>query len=223
MPNPVSQEPRPFARHATGSAIREATIQAKGARNIVTPPFQSLPQRITTTRLILERFKRSDALDLFDAAFASTDEMYPFMPWCHPEYSLEDAHEAIQTALSNWALEDAWAFTIRVKTTGEFIGGCGLNTIDEHRNANLGYWIKSTEVGRGYASEATRALVAYGLYHLQLVRIEIMISTLNSASMKVAEKSGATYEGIARNRLFLHDTAYDAHLFSFIPADFPDG
>ena len=86
-----------------------------------------------------------------------------------------------------------------------------------------GYWIKSTEVGRGYASEATRALVAYGLHHLQLVRIEIMISTLNSASMKVAEKSGATYEGIARNRLFLHDTAYDAHLFPFIPAAFPDG
>jgi RimJ/RimL family protein N-acetyltransferase len=50
-----------------------------------------------------------------------------------------------------------------------------------------------------------------------------MISTLNSASVKVAEKSGATYEGIARNRLFLHDTALDAHLFSFVPADFPDG
>ena len=149
--------------------------------------------------------------------------MYPFMPWCHPEYSLEDAHEAIQTAQSNWALADAWAFGVRTKTTGKFIGGCGLSTIDEHHNANLGYWIKSTEVGKGYASEATRALVSYGLHQLKLVRVEIMISTLNSASVKVAEKSGATYEGIARNRLFLHDRALDAHLFSFIPADFPDG
>jgi len=189
----------------------------------VTPPFDSLPQRITTARLTLERFERSDALDLFDAASTSIDAMYPFLPWCHPQYSLEDAHEAIQTAQSNWALEDAWAFAVRIKTTGEFIGGCGLSRVDEHRNANLGYWIKSTQVGQGYASETTRALVAYGLHHLQLVRVEIMISTLNSASVKVAEKSGATYEGIARNRLFLHDMALDAHLFSFIPADFPDG
>jgi ribosomal-protein-serine acetyltransferase len=189
----------------------------------VTPPLEfraaGIPRHISTPRLVLRSFKHSDAPDLYQATSTSVAEINPFLPWCHPNSTLADARQWIHTADSNWDSDEGWAFAIRAQQTGEFIGGCGLNKIDEHLNANLGYWIKSSAVGLGYASEAARALAVYGLHHLQLMRIEIIMSTANTRSVRVAEKIGATYEGIARNLLILHDLAHDAHVFSMIPAD----
>ena len=82
------------------------------------------------------------------------------------------------------------------KTDGKFLGGIGLNRVDEHPVANLGYWVRSSAVGDGVATESVRGLARFGFTHLHLIRIEIIMSTENAASKKVAEKSGAKYDVI---------------------------
>lgn len=140
--------------------------------------------------------------------------MFPFLPWCHPGYAINETRHWLQGAQGEWEKGSGFAFVIRDRQNDEFLGGCGLNRIDEHPVANLGYWIKTGATSRGVATEATRALARYGLEHLGLIRIEIIMSVANAASRRVAEKAGANYEGRLRNRLLLHGKPHDTYVYS---------
>jgi RimJ/RimL family protein N-acetyltransferase len=99
---------------------------------------------------------------------------------------------------------------------GSLVGGCGLNQIEwQNRRANLGYWVRRSALGKGYACQATQLLVDLGLGDLGLNRVEIVVAVENRASQKVAEKAGAHREGVARKRLLLHGVAHDAVVYSF--------
>jgi RimJ/RimL family protein N-acetyltransferase len=99
-----------------------------------------------------------------------------------------------------------------------------LNTIDwDNRRANLGYWIRSSATRRGVATEATCLLARWGFENTALNRLELIISTKNLASLRVATKAGAAREGILRSRLLLHGETHDAAVFSFTRRDFETG
>jgi RimJ/RimL family protein N-acetyltransferase len=66
------------------------------------------------------------------------------------------------------------------------------------------------------ATSAVQQLRAWAFQHTGLVRLELLIAAGNSASHRVAEKSGATREGMLRHRLLLHGARHDATMFSFI-------
>ena len=178
-----------------------------------------IPLSFHTPRFTIRRFDPDDEEMLFEAASESINEVHPFLPWCHPEYSIEDSRSWLETIEPNWKDENAYAFAITDHESGKFMGGCGLNSIDVDPIANLGYWIRSSEVGKGVASEATFGLLNFGFKYLGLMRIEIMMSTHNEASKKVAINAGATFEGTLRNRLQLHGVNHDALLYSLVPED----
>jgi len=54
---------------------------------------------------------------------------------------------------------------------------------------------------------------------LRLNRVELTIAVDNQASLRVADKAGATKEGILRNIVIKSDTPSDAVVFSLIPQD----
>jgi ribosomal-protein-serine acetyltransferase len=62
-----------------------------------------------------------------------------------------------------------------------------------------------------------KALSKFGFSELRLGRIEIVVAVGNDASISVARKSGALQEGLARNRLKIHEKFSDAHVFSLVP------
>lgn len=98
------------------------------------------------------------------------------------------------------------------------IGTCGLNGVSElNRSANLGYWVRSDRVGRGYATTATRLVRGYGHDIAELHRIAVLMSVRNHGSHRVAEKAGASYEGRLQGALRLRGEFHDAHSWSFIP------
>jgi len=173
------------------------------------------PVSFATGHLIIQRHSKEDADSLFAAATESIEQVYPFLPWCHPGYSREDAVSWLAQCTEQWRKQEGhYAFAIYAKHSGRFIGGCGLNRIDDHPVCNLGYWIRSSETGKGYASEATTGLVKYGFEQLGLLRIEIMMSVENSASRRVAEKSAGVFEGRLKHRLLLHDKPHDVFLYA---------
>lgn len=69
------------------------------------------------------------------------------------------------------------------------------------------------------APAALLLLAGFGFDELKLNRIEIVIATNNQPSQRVAEKVGATREGILRKRLIVRDRIYDAFMYSLIPGD----
>lgn len=174
--------------------------------------LDTTPTEFTTERLVIRRCDPAFTDDLYTAAVASVATVYPFLPWCHPDYQRQDASQWLTHARDNWG-KNQYAFSI-FDQNGTLVGGCGVNRVDDHPVANLGYWIRSSAEGLGYASEATRGLASFAIKHTGLKRLEIIMATHNAASRAVAIKSGADYEGVLKNRLELHGELFPAYLYS---------
>ena len=172
------------------------------------------------TAVSIRPYQLSDAETLYEAAKESVAELLPFLPWCHPGYVIDEARSWIQFQVEQFQLGKEYQFVI-ASADGKFLGGCGLNAIDrENRRANLGYWIRSSKIRQGVATAATRLLVSWAFDNTELNRLEIVVSTVNIASLRVAEKAGAVREGTLQSRLLLHGVAHDAVVFSFVRKDF---
>jgi RimJ/RimL family protein N-acetyltransferase len=83
----------------------------------------------------------------------------------------------------------------------------------------VGYWVRTGATRRGIAPQAVRLVARFAFETLQLSRLEIFVRPENIPSRRVAEKVGAKFEAIARNRIVQHGRAYDAALYSLIPSD----
>ena len=168
-------------------------------------------------QILLRPFTQSDAGAIYDAVRESLPELQPWMPWYRETYSPGDATEFITHCLECWERDTQYNFAIVEEVSGQFIGGCGLNAIDhDHWRANLGYWIRSSRTGHGFASTAATLVARYGFEELGLRRLEIVVAVGNERSRRVAEKSGALFEGILRQRIRIREMQHDAYGYSLI-------
>jgi RimJ/RimL family protein N-acetyltransferase len=143
-------------------------------------------------------------------------ELLPWIPWCRPGYSLDDARTWVAAQVQEFALSSSFEFVVD-DDTGRFLGGGCLNKIDRlNRRANLGYWIRTSAAGRGVATDVVRQLRDWAFAETDLIRLELYIAVANTASLRVAEKAGAAYEGTLRHRFFHEGRAQDAAMWAFV-------
>lgn len=158
--------------------------------------------------LILRPPELGDAAPICSAVKASLPELSKWLPWATDSYNEESAVLWI-----NRTFDELYPI-VAAEPDGTIVGTCCINHHDPlNKRANLGYWIRSDRTGRGYATHAARYVAQYALQS-GLHRIEIIMSTQNAASRRVAERVGAHYEGIARNRILIFNKPHDAHVFS---------
>ena len=176
--------------------------------------------QLTNSFLTLRPYKPTDMAKMFSAVRESFYELSPYMPWCHDDYSIEDSKNWIELSAKNWNEGNGYDFAITDSKDGSYLGSCSLNHINSiDRWANLGYWVRTSRVNHGIATDAVLLLSQFGFRELKCNRIEIVVAIENKTSQHVAEKVGAKQEGIMRNRLLLHGKVHDAVLFSLIPTD----
>ena len=157
-----------------------------------------------------------DAPAMHAAVRESLAELIRWMPWCHAEYSLQEARAWLRLQVQAFNERKWFEFSI-VEPDGAYLGQCGLNQLDElNRRCNLGYWVRSSAIRRGVATRAVSLLRDWAFAHTDLVRLEIIIAAGNHASVRVAEKAGAAREGVLGHRLVLHGAPVDAVMFSFV-------
>jgi RimJ/RimL family protein N-acetyltransferase len=90
--------------------------------------------------------------------------------------------------LGLWALEQ--------RESGEFVGQVGLFPVEgKGPDVEVAYELAPRAWGRGYATEAARALIDYGFSEIGLARIVALILSDNVRSRRVAEKCAMTLEG----------------------------
>ena len=87
------------------------------------------------------------------------------------------------------------------------------------RTCELSYWTVPRARGRGILPRALRAIAEALIRGAGFERIELRIAPDNAASLRVAEKSGFTREGIARNAGFTDAGRIDLVIWSLVPAD----
>lgn len=89
-----------------------------------------------------------------------------------------------------------WA--AQTKAAGDFIGWTTLKDLDSTEDVELGYRLLKEFWEKGYATEASKALVEYGFDVLKLDKIVAVALPENNASVRVLEKAGMRYIGIKK-------------------------
>lgn len=80
-------------------------------------------------------------------------------------------------------------FLITEKATNQKIGIVGLQNLSE-KSADISYLVGLPSQGRGFGTEAIRAMSTYAFEHLELQRLDAVILAENSASKKAAVRAG---------------------------------
>ena len=170
--------------------------------------------------MTIRRLRSEDAQVLYEAVRESVESVSEWMSWCHPRYSFADSQAFAQSRDAEWDKGDHYSFAIVDAASKQFLGVVGLNHFNRlHKFANLGYWVRKSQTGRGVASLAARLAARFGVEELGLHRVEIVVAVGNLPSQRVAEKTRARREGILRQRLCIHEVMHDAVMFSLVAED----
>jgi ribosomal-protein-alanine N-acetyltransferase len=109
-------------------------------------------------------------------------------------YAEERSTRAVDKFVSHWAQRGFGVFAVVDPESGRLIGQCGLSTIEELGEVEVLYAFERAAWGRGLATEAARAALAYGFGPVGLDRIIAVTRPEHHASRRIMEKLGMRYE-----------------------------
>src|SRR5690349_13513582 len=78
------------------------------------------------SRAQIRPYRLDDAAMVYEAVRESMAELSPWMPWCHPAYSLQESRNWLEIQVPAFEQRTAFEFAI-VTSDGRYLGGCGLN------------------------------------------------------------------------------------------------
>ena len=172
---------------------------------------------LETARLRLRPYAPADAPRLQqlagDPAVAATTLNIP-----HP-YPDGAAEAWIGAHAAKWAAHTELVLATTLMGTGELLGSVGLTIQEEHEKAELGYWVGVPHWNRGYATEAVRAVIAWGFATLGLSRIQAHHFAETPASGRVMAKAGMQREGFSPLALRKAGRFHDLVLYGIVRRD----
>jgi ribosomal-protein-serine acetyltransferase len=140
---------------------------------------------VTGQRVIVRAYRPEHIDKLFDAVTESIPDLSKYETWCHPGYTREEAEKYVNWWRDAWSENKAYYYAVELCDTGEFLGSCGLSDLLlEHKRAGLGFWIRSSRTGQGYATEAASIIGRLAFADLGLERIEMETAIDNVAYLK---------------------------------------
>ena len=176
------------------------------------------PPVLETERLVLRPMTPDDARDVF--GYASDPEVTRYVMW-DTHRSLEDSGEFLRQMMDEYEKgELLWG--IALKESDRLVGSCGYggSWTPEHHRAEMGYVLSRECWGKGLMTEAARELVRFGFERMDLNRIIARCFAENTASERVMQKAGMTYEGIQRQHVFVKGAYRDLKLYSILRREF---
>ncbi len=146
---------------------------------------QQNPVLIETERLTIREFTRDDLEVLVQLlADAKVMQYYP------APLSRTEAQHWLERVLDDYNKHGMSWWCVELRGSGEFVGQAGLvvRTLDGNESYLLGYMFAREFWGNGYASEAARGVIEYGLGHLGIPRIDCPIRPENGPSIRLARR-----------------------------------
>ena len=152
---------------------------------------------LETERLMLRAPKLGDAKIVAtlanDRRIAENTARIP-----HP-YRRADADDFIVSA--NRGSDTAFVVALRDgQRNAQVIGACGFTQLDRHP-PEIGYWLGARFWGKGYATEAVRAVIDHAFTDLDCEALQSAARVTNPASRRVLEKCGFQWTGAGLLRI----------------------
>ena len=173
-------------------------------------------QEIETERLIMRPFCHEDAASAMKnwAGQKDVQSMYG-----EPVYgTLEETEKLLDKYISGYVTGFTYRWAVIEKESGECIGQIAYFLVDKHGSwGEIEYCIGTAFQGKGYATEATKAVIDYGFKKIGFNKVQICVRPSNIKSKRVIEKCGFEYEGTLRDYFFI-DGKYEGRMYFSILA-----
>lgn len=149
-----------------------------------------IPQVLETGRLRLRPFAHDDWRALHEHFSDAECTRYTF------RRALTEAAtwRAMASMAGHWLLRGYGPYAVEEKTTGSVLGTVGPWYPLEWPEPEIKWALARRHWGRGYASEAVRAVQRVALEHLPQLRLISLIDSRNEASIRLALAVGARFE-----------------------------
>ena len=177
--------------------------------------LMKFPERIETERLMLRIPRMDDAPAIF-AGWTQDKEVIRYLTW-RPHQRIQETEAFIQRCLSAWEHETRFPYVITLNESGEVIG-----MIDPHiegSRVGIGYGAARAHWGKGYVTEATRAIIDWAFQQPSIYRVYATTDVENVASQRVLEKVGMQCEGILRKYILhpnISDVPRDSYMYAIV-------
>ena len=175
-----------------------------------------VPMPIVTPRLILRPLQAGDGAAITEAKAETWEDLRRWMAWTDGGQNADMDEVYARTCAAKFILREDIVIVGLEKDTGRPVIWTGLHRPDwQTRQFMIGYWVRKSAHGRGYATEAANALLRYAFNALAARRVEIFHAAGNDASRRVIEKLGFVKEGV---RVAAHripgDFIVDEHMYA---------
>ena len=130
--------------------------------------------------------------EAFEESFQDLNKYY-LPAWSKYETlpSKEIVRQYWKDCIGYFEKEESFLFSVFDERTNKFIGHAEIHHFDASvPKGRLGYWVRNSESGKGYATKFAKALTHIGFTVLQCERLEIRNDVRNLASGKIAQKLG---------------------------------
>ena len=153
------------------------------------------PTEITAGRLHLRPWQPYDAAAVLAACQDPELQRWTSVP---VPYTEDDARAWVERqTVADWASGTAASFAVLDAVDARLLASVALLRIADGA-AEIGYWAVPAERGRGVVTDASAAVCRWGFAALDLGRITWLAQVGNTASRRVADKTGFRFEGTLR-------------------------
>jgi [ribosomal protein S5]-alanine N-acetyltransferase len=170
-----------------------------------------------TERLVLRPFSKSDAPSVQN--LANNKEVAEIIGLPKP-YLLKHALDWIDIQPELFEKEIEYPLAIVQKRTDELVGTITLRVDKDNQKGELGYWIGRTFWGKGFATEAVKRMMLFGIEALELNKICASALSRNIGSITVLQKAGMVKEGVLKQDRLILGTFEDIEIFGILKKDF---
>ena len=176
--------------------------------------FDKMNYSIHTDRLYLRLFKKNDAETVKE--LCNNINIYKTTLYIPYPYTINDALVWMENHKKNFDEDRSYEFAITDKESGDLLGAIALSNNQKFKNGEIAYWVGEKYWGKGYGTEAAKALIDFAFVEKKLHKVFARYFKSNQASGKIMEKIGMEQEGLLKDQVIKDGKYEDLFYFGII-------
>lgn len=150
---------------------------------------------------------RKDELEVIKEMINDEEVKRCLAPGIPYPYKLEDEEKWYD---SFSAVGDTYDFAIEALDSKEYIGNCGMNTVDwKNSVVEVGIFLGKQYLNKGYGTDAMQVLVSFIFNQMNINKVKLHVYSFNERAKRCYEKVGFKEEGRLRQEIFRDGSYHD--------------
>ena len=154
---------------------------------------------IRTARLALRPFELGDLRTTH--AYASDKANTEYMMHL-PNGTIQETEQFLCHVIDEWGKDNPQEYEFAVVIDGKHIGAAAVSLSDDGREGELGWIIRKEYQGKGYGTEAAKAVLDFAFEKLKVKKVTARCDLRNESSQRVMQKIGLVFENDERMRRY---------------------